>query len=69
LVFYRCEQKCSVFVTCIPIGVTFVTGIPIGVLQSVFSRVAMDQFELPANYNGFVMSYIGIVTMVSHPIE
>ncbi|XP_067951001.1 solute carrier family 22 member 18-like [Watersipora subatra] len=41
-----------------------VVGIPIGILQSVFSRVAMTIFNLPADYNGMVMSYVGIVTML-----
>lgn len=43
-----------------------ITGVPIGILQSTFSRVAMDEFGLSADYNGMVMSYVGILTMVRY---
>ncbi|KAJ8321958.1 hypothetical protein KUTeg_000429 [Tegillarca granosa] len=39
-------------------------GIPIGIFQSMFSVVAMDTFKLPAEQNGYLMSYIGILTML-----
>eukprot|EP00094_Tigriopus_californicus_P004950 TCALIF_04768-PA protein Name:"Similar to Slc22a18 Solute carrier family 22 member 18 (Rattus norvegicus)" AED:0.25 eAED:0.25 QI:143/0.8/0.83/1/1/1/6/119/483 len=38
-------------------------GIPIGVLQSMFSVIAMEQFGLPAEKNGMMLSYIGVVSL------
>eukprot|EP00095_Tigriopus_kingsejongensis_P007254 maker-scaffold286_size222086-snap-gene-0.18 protein:Tk07254 transcript:maker-scaffold286_size222086-snap-gene-0.18-mRNA-1 annotation:"solute carrier family 22 member 18" len=38
-------------------------GVPIGVLQSMFSVIAMDQFGLPAEKNGMMLSYIGVVSL------
>lgn len=29
-----------------------------------FSRVAMDQFKVEPDWNGMIMSYIGIISMV-----
>lgn len=40
------------------------TGIPIGVFQSMFQVVALETFKLPADQNGYLMSYIGILTMI-----
>ncbi len=40
-----------------------VCGVPIGILQSMFSVVAMEQFKLPADQNGLLMSYIGVVSI------
>ncbi|XP_041361794.1 solute carrier family 22 member 18-like [Gigantopelta aegis] len=40
------------------------SGIPIGIFQSMFQVVAIDTFHLAADQNGFVMSYIGITTMI-----
>ena len=40
------------------------SGIPIGVFQSMFQVVALETFKLPADQNGLLMSYIGILTMV-----
>ncbi|XP_023340071.1 solute carrier family 22 member 18 isoform X2 [Eurytemora carolleeae] len=41
-----------------------ICGIPIGILQSMFAVVAMEQFGLPADQNGFLMSYIGVLTLI-----
>ena len=30
-----------------------------------FSRVAMDQFKVEPDWNGMIMSYIGVIAMVS----
>ena len=39
-------------------------GIPIGVFQSMFAIIAMDTFKLAPDENGFLMSYVGVLTMV-----
>ncbi|CAG2197507.1 SLC22A18 [Mytilus edulis] len=39
-------------------------GIPIGVFQSMFSVVAMETFKLLPEQNGYMMSYVGILTMI-----
>ncbi|KAL8584182.1 hypothetical protein ACOMHN_034868 [Nucella lapillus] len=44
--------------------VRFFAGIPIGVFQSMFSVVAMDSFKLQPDQNGYLMSYIGVTTMI-----
>jgi len=41
-----------------------VCGIPIGIFQSMFSVIAMEQFQLPADQNGLLLSYIGALSMV-----
>lgn len=40
------------------------TGLPIGVFQSMFSVFAMETFKLPAEQNGYLLSYVGVLTMV-----
>merc|ERR1712123_109299 len=40
-----------------------VCGIPIGIMQSMFSLIAMEQFKLPADQNGMLLSYIGGLSM------
>lgn len=40
------------------------TGIPIGIFQSMFQVVALETFKLPADQNGFLMAYIGVLTMI-----
>ncbi|XP_045181173.2 solute carrier family 22 member 18-like [Mercenaria mercenaria] len=40
------------------------TGIPIGIFQSMFQVVALETFNLPADQNGYLMAYIGILTMI-----
>ncbi|KAK3087813.1 hypothetical protein FSP39_010977 [Pinctada imbricata] len=39
-------------------------GVPIGVFQSMFSVVALETFHLPAEQNGYLLSYVGILTMI-----
>lgn len=41
------------------------SGIPIGVLHSMFSILAMNHFNLSAEINGYVLSYVGVVSMIS----
>jgi len=41
-----------------------ICGLPIGILQSMFSVIAIEQFNLPADQNGMVLSYIGILSMI-----
>jgi len=41
-----------------------ICGVPIGILQSMFSVIAMEQFNLPADQNGMVLSYIGVLSMI-----
>ncbi|XP_052763678.1 solute carrier family 22 member 18-like isoform X2 [Mya arenaria] len=40
------------------------TGTPIGIFQSMFQVIALEIFSLPADQNGYLMSYIGVLTMV-----
>jgi len=40
-----------------------VVGIPVGIMQSMFSLIAMEQFKLPADQNGMLLSYIGALSM------
>ena len=39
-------------------------GIPIGIFQSMFAVVAMEMFGLSATQNGYLMSYIGMLSML-----
>ena len=41
-----------------------VCGVPIGILQSMFSVIAMEQFNLAPDQNGMLMSYIGALSML-----
>merc|ERR1712025_353552 len=41
-----------------------ICGLPIGILQSMFSVIAIEQFDFPADQNGMVLSYIGILSMI-----
>lgn len=45
--------------------VKLISGIPIGVLHSMFGVLALNHFNLSAEVNGYVLSYIGIVSMIS----
>ena len=45
-----------------------ICGVPIGVLQSMFSLIAMEQFQLPPEQNGMVLSYIGGLSMLMQVI-
>lgn len=42
-----------------------ISGIPIGVLHSMFSVLAINHFHLSADINGYVLSYVGVVSMIS----
>ena len=45
-----------------------VVGIPAGVFHSMFAMVNMERFELTPESNGRLLSYVGIITMVSYLI-
>ena len=47
------------------ITVKIITGIPFGVFQSMFSLVSIDYFKLEPQHNGFVLSYVGGLSIVS----
>ena len=57
---FRYPNILSTLVYCI----IYIVGVPIGVFQSMFQVVALETFKLPADQNGLLMSYIGILTMV-----
>lgn len=42
-----------------------VVGIPAGVFHSMFSMVNMERYQLTPELNGQLLSYVGILTMVS----
>ncbi|XP_062568913.1 solute carrier family 22 member 18-like [Saccostrea cucullata] len=44
--------------------IRMLAGLPIGVFQSMFSVVALETFKLPAEQNGYLLSYVGILTMI-----
>ncbi|XP_069757024.1 solute carrier family 22 member 18 isoform X2 [Narcine bancroftii] len=46
------------------LAIKTIIGLPMGVFQSMFSVVAMDYFNLEAEYNGFLMAYIGVLQMI-----
>ena len=46
-------------------AVKIISGFPIGIFQSMFSIFAMEYFHLKAKENGMVLSYVGIMSMVS----
>ena len=46
--------------------VIIISGIPIGVFQSMFSVVAMETFKLDPSENGYILSYVGAISMVSN---
>ena len=48
------------------ITIKVITGIPFGIFQSMFSLVSMEFFKLEPQHNGFVMSYVGGLSIVSH---
>ena len=41
-----------------------VCGIPIGIIQSMFSVLAMEQFQLSADQSGMLLSYVGALSMI-----
>lgn len=46
------------------ITVKIITGVPFGIFQSMFSLVSMEYFKLEPRQNGFVMSYVGGLSIV-----
>ena len=42
-----------------------VVGIPVGIFHSMFTIVNIEKFGLTAESNGHLLSYVGIITMVS----
>lgn len=44
--------------------IRMLAGLPIGVFQSMFSVFAMETFKLPAEQNGYLLSYVGVLTMI-----
>ena len=48
------------------ITIKIITGIPFGIFQSMFSLVSMEYFKLEPQQNGFVMSYVGGLSIVSY---
>lgn len=46
------------------ITVKIITGVPFGIFQSMFSLVSMEYFKLEPQQNGFVMSYVGGLSIV-----
>ena len=47
------------------IGVKTLVGIPAGIFHSMFSVVNMERFDLTPEMNGYILTYIGILTAVS----
>ena len=47
------------------LAVKCICGIPFGIFQSMFSIVAMEYFKLGPKENGIVLSYVGILSIVS----
>lgn len=47
------------------LSVKAVSGIPIGVFQSMFSVVAIDTFKLRPDQNGYILSYVGVLSMIT----
>jgi len=42
-----------------------VSGLPIGILHSMFTLIMIDHFHLTPDLNGYVLSYIGVVSMIT----
>ena len=47
------------------IGVKTLVGIPAGIFHSMFSIVNMEKFDLSPEVNGYILTYIGLLTAVS----
>lgn len=45
-------------------SIKVISAIPLGILQSMFSVVAMDYFNLQPQSNGLVLSYVGVLAML-----
>ena len=50
---------------CYVVVVKTIVGIPAGVFHSMFSIVNVERFELTPQTNGYLLTYIGILTAVS----
>ncbi|EDO38586.1 predicted protein, partial [Nematostella vectensis] len=46
------------------ICIKLVSAVPFGIFQSMFAIVSMEYFKLDAQYNGFVLSYAGTLSIV-----
>lgn len=46
------------------LAIKLLCGIPLAVLQSMFSVIAMDEFGLAPEQNGYLMSYIGVLSLI-----
>ena len=46
------------------IGVKTLVGIPAGIFHSMFSIVNMEKFDLSPEVNGYILTYIGLLTAV-----
>ena len=51
------------------LAIKCICGIPFGIFQSMFSIVAMEYFKLGPKENGIVLSYVGILSIVSICLE
>ena len=40
-------------------------ALPLGIFQSMFSVVVIENFKLSPDQNGYLMSYVGFIIMVS----
>ncbi|XP_019855205.1 PREDICTED: solute carrier family 22 member 18-like [Amphimedon queenslandica] len=50
------------------IGVKTLVGIPAGIFHSMFSVVNMERFDLTPEMNGYILTYIGILTALMQGI-
>uniref|UniRef100_H2Z9D0 Major facilitator superfamily (MFS) profile domain-containing protein n=2 Tax=Ciona savignyi TaxID=51511 RepID=H2Z9D0_CIOSA len=41
------------------------SGLPVGVLHGMFSMIALNHFHLTAEQNGYVLSYAGVLSIIS----
>ena len=48
--------------------IKLVSGIPIGILHSMFSILLLNHFEVSPQVNGLVLSYIGVLSMLTQGI-
>lgn len=44
--------------------VKVISGLPVGIFHSMFSLIMIEHFLLPADVNGYILSYVGVVSMV-----
>ena len=43
-----------------------VVGVPAGVFHAMFTMVNLERFQLTPESNGRLLSYVGVITMVTH---